>query len=408
MTLQIETLFNTDSRSRFFFPGRIVEGAGMAREAIGLLQSYDRVILVVDGFFADSPLVREFVEAMGDRLLAKAVVNGSPYTQDIEEFVAGTGGAPQAILAIGGGSATDFAKAALVQWMYGRIDGVGTGALLGMAPKAGVSKPLLVSIPTTAGSGAEASRYYVTYDKGHHGKKHGRTWTVVADWILLDPAMLDGLPVELLVGCAFDAFVHYFETLIAAKERSEFGEMLSLSGICSIMGAIDQVMNQGVRNAAIQQKLLHAATFGGVAICNTRTGNIHEAAGSLLEHAELNHPETLFVFFREAIEQYADAIADRERLLLPRLHENPAFAGFVSIFDMVAWWEAVFAGLGLTDKIRARLAAMAYPLPHVKERIFERVFTDKVWVTKESPTPLSEEMVRGFIDRALVRFGLGA
>ena len=401
--MNIEAFYNSPGQCRLFLPSRIFSGSGMAAKAAEVIAGCGDLVVVVDAFFAQHPLVEALAQAAGGAVTI-ARVEGAPYAQDIEATFAGLPRLPQAIVSIGGGSAADYAKGLILLNLFGTLDGVGIGPKLAMPRRPEAVRPLYLAVPTTAGSGAEASRYYVTYCRQSHGKVFGKTWDVVADWIFLDPDLLADMPLPTLVGCAFDAFVHYFETLIARCERSSFGEMLSLHGIPILLTAVADATDDGRRDADTHTRLLEAATLAGGAISNVRTGHIHEAAGALLEHTPLTHAETLFVFFREAVAHYREAIRDREAKLLPRLSE--AGINVRSIEDLVAWWEDRFARTGLTTKIENALRQCRTPAPELKQHIFERVITDKVWVTKECPTPISDSQCRRFIETSLSRFGL--
>jgi len=399
--MNIDTFYNSPGQSRFFFPGRIFSGSGISAKASEVIAGRGDLVVVVDSFFAGHPLVETIRRACGGAVTV-ARVDGSPYAQDIKATFAGLPRPPQVVVSIGGGSAADYAKGLILLTLFGTLDGVGVGAKLGMPRRPGTVRPLYVAVPTTAGSGSEASRYYVTYCRETHGKVFGKTWDVAADWIFLDPDLLAGMPLPTLVGCAFDAFVHYFETLIARCERSSFGDMLSLHGIPAVLAAVADAVDAGRRDAGTHTRLLEAATLAGVAISNVRTGHIHEAAGALLEHTSLTHAETLFVFFREAVAHYREAIRDQEAKLLPRLSE--AGIDIRSVEELVAWWESRFFRLGLTAKIEQALRQCQTPAPALKQHIFERVFNDKVWVTKECPTPISESQCCAFIEASLRRF----
>lgn len=403
--MDMETWFNTAQIKRFYFPGRIVVGPGTFQQAVGICQEIPGPLAVVaDGLVGELPFVREALEALAPRTAGTALIRGAPIAQEVENFAGSLGMPPAVVLAVGGGSATDFAKAVVATFQYGGFDGIG---LRGNVPKTqGGVKPTLVSVPTTAGSGAEASRYYVTYDRLDHHKVFGKSWSLIADWIMLDPVFLRSMPDATLVSCAFDVFVHLFETLICRYERSRMGQMFSLFGIRQVMEALARATHGGERTDDVHGAMMEAATLGGMAISNVRTGNMHEAAGALLELTNLSHPETLFVFLREAVEQYSDAIADQERQLIAQLRLVPAFAKFATLDDVVGWWETTFDRAGLTARIRDAVAGLEPSLAEVRGHIFQRVYSDKVWITKESPLTLDEAAIGRFIDRSLARFGI--
>jgi len=404
--MNIETFFNNDEAKRFYFPGRILIGSGISKKAVELISKYDSVAVLVDCVFNDSQLLAEIKEKFSNKKCHIWVIDGAPFAQDVISFIEQIGNAPQAVVSIGGGSAADFAKSIILHELFGSLDGVGVGKKLGAAKIDGAIRPVYIAIPTTAGSGAESSRYYVTYDKVTHGKVYGKTWEIVADWIFLDPLLLASMPVDSLVGCAFDAFVHLFETCVAKHEASMFSEMFSLNGIPKIMNAIHMAVSENQRDDNVHEELLYGASLAGVAISNVRTGSIHEAGGALLELTTLNHAETLFVFFRTAIKQYLAEILTLEKSLITQLRLLPAFTSFRTMEDVISWWEMIFQKVHLDVKIKKAISKIEPTVTSAREHIFNRVYSDKVWVEKESPVVLSAKDVWYLVDCSLNRFGI--
>jgi len=401
--LEIEKFYNTKEIKRFYFPGKIISGVNALDEVSGVCSTInDDIVVIIDAAVIERQGVQKLLSSLSNATIATKILNGAPITQDIENFVASLSSEPRVIVSIGGGSVTDFAKGIICKLMYGTIENVGiTGGPDLLTDK----KPLLVCVPTTAGSGAEASRYYVTYDLNDHHKVYGKSFKLIADWVFIDPDFLGTIPRDILASCAFDAFVHFFESLICQYERSKIGEMLSLHGITEIMSCLDQAILKNHRNDDVHGRLMESATLAGVAISNVRTGNIHEAAGALLELTNLSHPETLFVFFRDAIEQYENEITDRETLLVSRLNSLQEFSEIKSLNDIISWWEKIFVITGLDEKIRKEMASCPHEIEKVKKHVFERIYTDKVWVDKECPRKLSDSLVTELINLSFDRFG---
>jgi len=401
----LETFFNRPDLKRFASPGAMLWGDGSRYEVAAILEGAQSVDCYVDAHFASHPLTEELLAPLGSRLRRTVFVAGEPRTQKVVTD-AGTFDTPDAVIAVGGGSTIDFAKAVMAHRLFGRIDGVGMGPLRGLDPLAGVSRPILIAVPTTAGTGADSSRYYVTYDAATKRKIHGKSWQLTADWSVLDPAFLRDCPDGLLVAGAFDAFVHLFESMICRGEQSWFGRMLSFDAIPRIVRAVDAAVRLGDRSSDNLLELLYSATIGGVAISNVRTGNVHEAAGALLEMTSLSHPETLLVFFRSAYDQYADATAEVSRDLLGRIASAVPWLGIGSMTDLIDWWTDQFRVVGSLSRIRAELEGLRPDRDAVRERIFDRVWSDRVWVDKESPIGLTKEAVLAFVDDALADHGL--
>lgn len=392
--LDLETFYNTDAQKRFWFPGRLFWGRDVRLRCFELIPQQGRVELVVDARFATDAFVRELRTRLQDRLDV-TIVEEPPRTDAVDRLARRP--APALQIALGGGSSIDLAKSARCQRLYGTCDGVGIGERRGLAVLPHAVDAPLVALPTTAGTGAEASRYYVAFDRVTGGKVHGKSWRLVADWILLDPEFLRDAPPRLLVESAYDAFVHLFESAVCRYEASALGRNLSAHGIATLLPALEAVLS-GDRGDEPRLALLYAATLGGIAISNVRTGNVHEAAGALLERTDLTHPQTLRVFFRAAVTQYRHAVADRERELMAAIRAR--MPGLSSFDDVLALWDRAFAASGADEAIARELAALREP-GEVREHVFRRVAADRVWVSKESPVPLDEAAIAAFIDDGL-------
>jgi alcohol dehydrogenase class IV len=151
---------------------------------------------------------------------------------------------------------------------------------------------------------------------------------------------------------------------------------------------------------------MESATIGGIAISNTRTGNIHEAAGALLEKTTLNHPQTLFVFFRKAIEQYESEIFEFESNLINSFRINAEWSDLKRIDDVIGWWEAIFEKFSIKDKIAKTLINEVNDVDSIGQYIYNRIASDLVWKNKESPVVLNDKNIKVFINESLSQYGL--
>ncbi len=403
--MDLETFYNVPSTKRFSCPATLVWGLGCREKLDGLLRVAPSVALWVDEVFVAAPFVEGLRERLGLRLTAERVVRGMPLSGDVDAALREGVGDVAAVVALGGGSTIDAAKAVMAGMLYGTYDGVGMGERRGMPVLPDAARPLFVALPTTAGTGAEASRYYVTYDSVTRAKIHGKSWRLLADWVLLDPHFLLESPLDLLVACAFDAYVHLWESLLCRGERSWFNEMLSVEGICRVLHGLSTVLAGGPSRADGLLELQYGASLGGVAISNVRTGDIHEAAGALLEHSSLSHPETLFVFFETAVDRYRDAVTDRLALLLPQLEARVPEAGVATLDDLVAWWVRAFDLAGLRRHIAGGLGRVGLPSGELENHIVARVRADRVWAEKEGPVPFGDHDIEKLVRQSLQRFG---
>lgn len=382
-----ETFFNADTQ-RFFSPARWLWGPTALARGIELVSEFKRPVLVIDAALTAHPAAQS-LKAAGN--WAGSLVHcGITLTERCRELAPRLAEA-EAIVTVGGGSVTDTVKAALAEWLYGDLDGVGMGPRRGEAPIDGRKRPLLLSFPSTCGAGAEASRYYVSYRQADRAKVHGKSWALVADWIFGDPAFLGDAPGSLLVETAFDAFVHFWESYLCRYEAGPLSRALSIHGMDTVLQALPRAL---AGDTTALTPLIYAGTLGGMAISNVRTGHIHEAAGALLEACDLSHGATLFVFFAPALEQFASVVAADTTLasLLGR------HCGGARVDALAAWWQARFEDA-------CCLAPIAVALQHqdstqLRQAIFKRVAADQVWCLKESPVRLDPAAIEAFVDRA--------
>lgn len=404
MVSNFNSFFNTSDIKRFYFPGKIFSGEGSLNNITNFLplSQNDHIWFFIDSYFTENNFVLNIIDQFDKKSTVVHFLSGRPITEDVIKFV--TDNDPKklaAIFAIGGGSIIDFAKSILASIIYSSIDGIGINLHITRNRK---NKPLFISIPTTAGSGAEASRYYVTYNQFNNKKNYGKSWELISDYIFLEPKFISYLNNKTLVECAFDVFVHLFETAICKHEKSRFGHMLTLFGISNLMNALQSIIIDKISSLNHYASLMESATIGGIAISNIRTGNIHEAAGALLEKTSLNHPQTLFIFFRKAIEQYNKEITDFEENLVNFLRINNNLNHINSINDIIKWWEVLFDVTSSNYQIKKILKSEINDLEGVKQYIFDRIMSDKVWINKESPILLNHENVKELIDESLDRF----
>ena len=187
-----------------------------------------------------------------------------------------------AVVALGGGSALDLAKVAAVA---GRS--TGTLSRYRLAAEALPSeRPHLIAIPTTAGTGSEATS--VSILSSPEGIKYWY-WSpaLKPDLVLLDPALTVGLPRQLTAATGLDAIVHAIE---AATNRAAHPAIdhYALSAIRLARENLPGATNRG-DDIEARGAMLMAAFHAGVAIDNAGTALAHCAGHALGSLAGVHH-----------------------------------------------------------------------------------------------------------------------
>tara|TARA_Y100001960_G_scaffold148569_1_gene157033 strand:- start:639 stop:1775 length:1137 start_codon:yes stop_codon:yes gene_type:complete len=195
---------------------------------------------------------------------------------------------PDAIVAIGGGSTIDLAKASAVlvnnpngDQVLAYLEGIGEGLTL---KEPGIP---LFAVPTTAGTGAEATINAVIASPEHGVKKSLRSSLLMPLHIVIDPELQMTCPKQITIDSGMDAITQCFESYISCR-ANEFTRPLALQGFKMgwkhIETAVDQPMNNEARSA-----MACCAYFSGVALANSGLGLAHGIAAALGVTAEISH-----------------------------------------------------------------------------------------------------------------------
>ena len=250
-------------------------------ELIALLQEKQikSVLLVTDKGIRGIGLTETLENQIKSSDIKLAVYDGTvanPTTKNVAEalemFKAND---CEAIIAFGGGSAMDCAKA--------------TGARVAR-PKKPLSKmkgilkvnkklPLLIAIPTTAGTGSETTLAAVITDSETRHKYAINDFPLIPEYALLDANLTVGLPKFVTATTGMDALTHAVEAYIGRSTTKQTRDY-SLRAVKLIFENLETAYTDGT-NLEARQNMLHAAYLAGLAFTKSYVGYIHAIAHSL-------------------------------------------------------------------------------------------------------------------------------
>lgn len=190
------------------------------------------------------------------------------------------------VTGIGGGSVLDTAKAIAGLARSGtsvmdHLEGVGRGV-----PYIGPAIPF-VAIPTTAGTGSEATRNAVITVHGRGGfKRSFRDERLIAVEAIVDPDLLAGCGPGLIAANGLDALVQLLEAL-TSRRANPMTDALALDGLAAVRDGLVRwhAAPDGPTAAAARSRMAYAALLSGVCLANAGLGAVHGLAapiGSLL------------------------------------------------------------------------------------------------------------------------------
>ena len=280
---------------------RLHFGPGAAAALPEIIATHGRRALLVTGgrSFRDSgrwPELQAGLEARGI-IWAAATVEAEPSPDDIDSIVAAHRGAGiEVVVGIGGGSALDTAKA-----VAGLLPGDGTvrDHLEGIGPGLALTGPTLpfVAVPTTAGTGSEATRNAVLTERGPQGfKRSFRDERLVAVEAVVDPDLLAGAAPSLIAANGLDALTQLLEPYVSAR-AGPLTDALALDGLARAADALPawhalaasapRVLPRAT--AGPRAAMAYAALLSGICLANAGLGAVHGLASPLGAHIAIPH-----------------------------------------------------------------------------------------------------------------------
>ncbi|MCA9081532.1 MAG: iron-containing alcohol dehydrogenase, partial [Planctomycetaceae bacterium] len=222
--------------------------------------------------------------------------------------------AQDAILAIGGGSVLDLAKAvsAMVTNAQGRsvrefLEGVGTGAELTHSPVP------VIAVPTTAGTGTEVTKNAVISVADPACKKSLRAQSMLPVAVVVDPELTVSCPPSVTAASGMDAITQLIESFLS-RRATAFTRMLCLEGLPGTVSALRSAFVDG-DNRHAREVMSHAALLSGMALANSGLGFAHGVAAALGAISHVPHGLACAVLLPMALHVNRAACHDQFSLL---------------------------------------------------------------------------------------------
>ena len=203
------------------------------------------------------------------------------------------------IVALGGGSPMDVAKAVGVLARYGGSITEYEGAHLVPGP----IEPI-IAIPTTAGTGSEVTNISILELKSRHTKLGLAEPALFADAAVLIPELLQGLPFRFFATSSIDALIHAVESYLSPKANA-FTRMYSTKAIHMILGGYKRIAAEGEEARMVDLKEFQlASTFAGIAFGNAGCAAVHAMSYPLGARYHVPHGESNYAIFTEVLKTY--------------------------------------------------------------------------------------------------------
>lgn len=209
------------------------------------------------------------------------------------------------IVAFGGGSPLDVAKAVAVLATYGGniVDYESAGKVMGPVVP-------MIAIPTTAGTGSEVTAFSVITDHSRNYKLTVVSNYLLPAYVILDPDLIATVPANTAAACGIDAMVHALEAYIS-KAASPFSDIFAREALRLIGGSIrDYVADRS--NPAACESMMVGSLFAGIAFSHARLGNVHAMSHPVSAYFDVPHGVANAILLPTVVDFNKDA-ADPEK-----------------------------------------------------------------------------------------------
>lgn len=306
-----QALFSPIQKIQLYMQPKIIKGEHALLDLVDVLKEKHLthyMIVTTPGFIKRGTL-QSFFDALNQNDIQYSIfhdIKPDPEICDVEKFkeIFVKEGC-QALIAIGGGSVIDCSKAALACIQMKNLD-VKTVLHTGRVSK---PLPLLIAVPTTAGTGSEVTAGAVITDPIKKRKYALSHLFLIPKYAVLDSSLLVSLPSKMTAYTGMDALTHAIEAYINCFNNRKTNEY-ALCAIKSIFQYLVPSFEDGL-NKHYRLELLEASYNAGVAISNNYVGYVHAIAHGIGGMYHLQHGMINAIILPIVLEEYGSAVVSK-------------------------------------------------------------------------------------------------
>lgn len=216
------------------------------------------------------------------------------------------------VVSIGGGSVIDTGKAISAmltqqQSVMAFLEGAGEGL------EHDGRKVPFIAVPTTSGTGSEATKNAVLSEIGENGFKNSlRHDNFIPDYAILDPELTVGCPPNVTAASGMDALCQLLESYMS-DASSPMTDALALSGLGFAAASLEDLYTREPSNIEKRGKMAYAALLSGITLANAGLGVVHGFASSIGGFFDIPHGVLCGTMLPEAVRiSIQEAFRDKE------------------------------------------------------------------------------------------------
>ena len=274
----------------------------VALEELKYVMNKKKVFIVTDTFLFQNGYTKPITNKLDELGIAHTTFSNVAPDPNLACAIEGTRAMnefqPDAIIAVGGGSAMDAGKIMWVMYEHPEID------FLDMAmrfmdirkrvytfPRMG-EKAYFIAVPTSAGTGSEVTPFAVITDEKTGQKYPLADYELLPKMAIVDSDMMMNSPKGLTSASGIDALVHSIEAYVSMM-ATEFTDGLALEAIKIIFEYLPRAYENGANDPEAREKMANAATMAGMAFANAFLGICHSMGHKLGAYHHLPHGITV-------------------------------------------------------------------------------------------------------------------
>ncbi len=301
-------------RFSFTHTPEIIFGIGAREKLLSTIRKYgDRIVLLTGkSSFDRSPRGVELINQLVSEgiKIEKYSISREPTPSDIDNIVdQNRSNKIHCVVGIGGGSVIDAGKAVSAMLM---VDGSIKDYLEGVGEfeHPGTKLPY-IAIPTTAGTGSEATKNAVITEIGELGfKKSLRHDNFVPNSAIVDPELMRSCSPRVTAAGGMDAFTQLLESYLSTK-ANPFTDALAINGMERLIPAIEKAVYSG-DDLEAREEMAYASLLSGITLANAGLGVVHGFAQPLGSLFPIPHGVVCGTLMAAANKVTLDKILDSE------------------------------------------------------------------------------------------------